>query len=84
MAAGPDDWSYRPNKMKTPAAIARNGRITPRPLRAEMSETRPIRMSQMANKSMPIFLVKFNFLMEAIPSLSHLVEYERINAIFYL
>jgi hypothetical protein len=68
--------------MKTPAAIARNGRITPRLLRAEMSETRPIKMSQMANKSMPIFLVKCNFLMEAILYLSHLVEYEKNKRYF--
>jgi hypothetical protein len=42
--------------MKTPAAMARIARITPRPL-IGMNADNPVRMSQMANKRKPIFFV---------------------------
>jgi hypothetical protein len=58
--------------MKIPAAMARNGRTTPRTLRAGISVTKPQRMSQMANKSIPIFLV--NLLMEVISFLHDLCK----------
>jgi len=43
--------------MKTPAAMARIAKITPRPARAGINAARPERMSQMASKSMPMFFV---------------------------
>jgi hypothetical protein len=53
--------------MKIPAAMARTARTRPRPLRAGISVTKPQAMSQMASKSMPIFLV--NLLIEGSLSL---------------
>jgi len=54
--------------MKIPAAMARIARTRPRPLRAGISETRPQAMSQMASKSMPMFLFNLNLPMEVILS----------------
>jgi hypothetical protein len=56
--------TYRFSKMKIPAAMARIGSNWPRPLRTGIKVIRPQAMSQIASKSMPIFLV--NLLMEGI------------------
>jgi hypothetical protein len=42
--------------MRTPAAIARTAKTTPKPLRDGTSWIKPHMMSQMANKSIPMFL----------------------------
>jgi hypothetical protein len=54
--------------MKIPAAMARIARTTPRPLIIGINIARPVRISQMANKSIPMFLVNLTLLIKSILS----------------
>ncbi len=59
---------YRPIRMKMPAAMASIPIIIPRPLKDRPNKAiKPVRISHMASKSMPMFLV--NLLIVGVPLL---------------